>query len=352
MTTPLRLHLRPVRRLFRAPMPLDNPLARRSDYLTKSDLALTKTRLAEAGRAADSAAAAGAFARYQLRKSASTLRRQTADLRRFAAYLAAAGAPIAGDLASEPASWAGLTWGLVEGFVAWMLDQGDALGSVNVRLSTVKTYAKLAAQAGELDAGQLAQIQLVKGFRQGETRRVDAARETTRRGAKKATWSRLGPDQVAALRAASTDPRDQLMLGLLLDLGLRVGEVSLIEAEGFDLDRGLVRFYRPKVQKTQTHRLTPDAVAAARTLLANGATGTLFPGERRLRTRIGQLGRLAGVASLSPHDLRHAWATRVGRSKKTTLKAFVEAGGWNSPAMALRYQDDAQIANEGVELDD
>jgi hypothetical protein len=49
----------------------------------------------------------------------------------------------------------------------------------NVRLSTVKAYAKLAAKAGALSADEYAQIRLVQGFRHAEGRRVDAKRETT-----------------------------------------------------------------------------------------------------------------------------------------------------------------------------
>jgi hypothetical protein len=40
-------------------------------------------------------------------------------------------------------AWQGVSWGLVEGFRNWMVGQGDAVGSINVRLAAVKAYAKL-----------------------------------------------------------------------------------------------------------------------------------------------------------------------------------------------------------------
>src|SRR5918912_4185540 len=95
---------------------------------------------------ADQAAAAHVFADYQRRKSPQTLRRQRADLALFTAYLAAAGVPV-GDLERDPGAWAGLSWGIVQGFVTWQVQQGYAIGSINVRLATLKAYCKLVLQA-------------------------------------------------------------------------------------------------------------------------------------------------------------------------------------------------------------
>ena len=46
-----------------------------------------------------------------------------------------------------PVAWQGVTWGLVEGFVKWLLNQGYSLASINNRLSAVKVYVRLAAKA-------------------------------------------------------------------------------------------------------------------------------------------------------------------------------------------------------------
>jgi hypothetical protein len=50
---------------------------------------------------------------------------------------------------------------LVAAFVQWQLSQGYAIGSINVRLSTIKTYAKLASQAGALHPTEYAMIRTV-----------------------------------------------------------------------------------------------------------------------------------------------------------------------------------------------
>ncbi len=127
------------------------------------------------GAAADHAARSGVFADYQSRRAANTLRHQRADLAAFADYLAAVGfyppaemlevrQERADALYSTALAWSGMTYGLVAGFVLWQLQQGYAIGTVNVRLSTVKQYAKLAFQAGALPSDQHALIRTVAGY--------------------------------------------------------------------------------------------------------------------------------------------------------------------------------------------
>ena len=303
-----------------------------------------------AGIAADAAAAARLFVRYRARLAGETRRRHDADLGCFASYLAAARVEVAGDLAADPPAWSGVTWGLIAGFVEWQLQQGYAVGSINVRLSTVKTYARLATRAGAIEAEAYALIKLVPGFRHAEGKRIDAGREQTRKGAKKAQPVSVSLQQAAQLKR-QVEPRDRLLMCLLLDHGLRVGEVAALAPADFDLDRGVLRFYRSKVDKTQTHRLSDDSLAAANAYLAplSPCPPTLFGVTRTIRTRVGQLGEAVGLAGLSPHDCRHYWATAATRAG-TPLKALQDAGGWSSPAMPLRYAESAEIANEGVRL--
>jgi integrase len=72
--------------------------------------------------------------------------------------------------------------------------------------------------------------------------------------------------------------------------------------------------------------------------------------ERAITGRVAELGARIGVQGLSAHDLRHYWATRAARNG-TPLDRLQDAGGWNSPAMPMRYIEAAKIANEGVRLD-
>jgi len=333
--------------------------------------------LALAGQVANGIAARSVFADYKARKAANTLRRQSNDLALFAEYLSAAGLP-SGDFQNDPQAWQGVTWGLVEGFARWQLQAGYSVSSINVRLATVKAYARLALKAGAIVPAEFALIMTVKGYSHKESKRVDeqrrAAELPTRKGAKKAAAVSLTPEQAARLLAQPDSPqgrRDAFLMALLLEHGLRVGEVARLAVTDFDLKAGRLTFYRPKVDKTQTHRLTPKTLKAARAYFDHDAPamGNLWRAsaskregrqaageltaqgmtERALTKRVMVLGQAIGISGLSAHDCRHYWATQAARNG-TPLDRLQDAGGWNSPAMPLRYVEAAKIANEGVKL--
>lgn len=315
-----------------------------------------------AGEAANAAASANVFADYRSRVAQNTLRRQAADLALFERYLAAAG--VTAHVTDAP-GWRGVTWGLVAGFVQWMLGQGYAVGTVNVRLTTVKRYAELAAQAGVIAAGEAALIRTVRGYGFKQARKVDEKRDTVRTGDKKAQATPLTKEQADSLKGQPDTPqgrRDALLMCLLLDHGLRCGEIAALRADAVDLALGTFTFYREKVGKTQRHRMTVDTFRAATVYCAFcPPVGLLLAGSKKngdltgglsvraINARVGVLGRAIGVENLSPHDCRHYWATRAAR-QGTDPFALQEAGGWNSLAMPRRYVEAAKIANEGVRL--
>jgi integrase len=343
-----------------------------------TDKSLTTTQagdLALLGQRANDAAQAGVFSDYRARRAKNTLTRQLVDLETFARYLGSdsdAAQDTAQQLATDPQAWQGVTWGLVDGFVKWALLQGYAVGTINLKLSTVKTYAKLAAKAGVLDAQELAMIRMVAGYSRKEGKRVNEKREQadipTRKGDKKRDAIVLSKAQAEALKVQPDTPqgrRDRLLICLILDLGLRVGEVAGLTVDNVDLKRGELAFYRQKVDKTQTHRLVNGLQAAMADYIAQDAPeyGPLLRGsrkgghltsagmsERAITARVRRLGEQIGIEGLSAHDLRHTWATQAARNG-TPLDRLQDAGGWNSLAMPARYAEAAKIANEGVKLE-
>ena len=320
-----------------------------------------------AGQAADQAAARYAFTDYRARKSANTIRRHDDELALFTRFLASIEIA-AGDFATDPDAWRGVTWGLVTAFQQWLLQLGYAVSSVNVRVSTIKSYARLAFKTGAIDQTTYALIQTVNGYSRKEQKRVDEGRTIVRIGNKKAESVVLTPAQVARLKTNYDTPtgrRDTLLLCILLDHGLRCGEAAILTVEHFDQVRGTFTFYRPKVDKEQTHTMSDDTRRALREYLEHGgpAAGMLFQttrkgniiagqgmNERAITGRVAYLGKLAGIARLSAHDCRHTWATLAARAG-TPLDRLMDAGGWSSMAMPLRYVESAKIANDGVRLD-
>lgn len=322
--------------------------------------------LALVGHVANQYASQNVFIDYQDRLSANTRRRQADDLTLFASYLAATGVvidPIS--LLTDPTVWRGITHGLVDGFVRWMVQEGYAIGSVNVRLSTVKAYCKLCAKAGVLSSAEYALIKLVTGYRHAEGRNIDQRRDVTRKGEKKAVAVSISSDQCRILKSQPDTPqgyRDAFLVCLLLDHGLRCGEVAGLTREALNLEEGTLTFYREKVDKSQTHHLTRDTlIAAKRYLAACEPPDKLLMGSRKggklegrmssraITDRVNVLGEAIGLEGLSAHDCRHYWATSAVRGG-TDIRSLQDAGGWSSPAMPLRYVEAGRVANEDVRL--
>lgn len=329
----------------------------------------TGAALSQAAAAADRAASSALFAAYRQQLAAHTRSAHDQDLARCALYLADVGVTV-GALAVEPVAWAGFTWGLVEGFKRWMLREGYALATLNRTLATMKSYTRLAAQSGALSAEQATLIAAVKGYGRKQGRNLDAERATTRRSAKKAQAVTLSLAHARALKEQPTDTpqdrRDALLICLLLDHGLRVGELAALTMGSVNLDSGTLIFYREKVDLTQTHLLSAATLRAALAYFQHdrvgaGAEAALLLGSRRggglrgtlgvrsIQARVQMLGAGIGLKQLSPHDLRHYWAS-AAIAGGTDLLALQEAGGWASLAMPRRYVERAKIANERVKL--
>ena len=141
----------------------------------------------------------------------------------------------------------------------------------------------------------------------------------------------LSEADVEALLAApeSDDPlglRDRAMLEVLYACGLRVNELVGLRLEQLNLRQGVVRVFG-KGSKERLVPLGEEAIvwlerylAGARSLLLGGRpSDVLFPslrGEQMTRQtfwhRIKHHARVAGIdKSLSPHTLRHAFATHL-----------------------------------------
>ena len=350
------------------------------------------TPLQTAGQIANQAAGNAIFRRYLSQKSANTLKRHGRDLELFAEYLLDIGImPENGaDFQTNPQAWRGVTWGIVEGFIAWLLNEGYATATVNARLSTVKVYTQMAMKAGTIPQEEGLLIQTVKGFSRAGAANVDAQRSqtrikevtyaykpddqpksvvVTRRSTKKPRPIALTPPDAELLRQVRNESpqavRDALLMSLLLDHGLRASELALLKASDIDLASGTLTFFRPKVKGTAhewtTHKLTvvcrnlcqtylnshyppallPDGVLilTSTRLKRNGEGGQLKPkGLNRVRIseRVAWLGKRIGLAKLSAHDCRHFCATQMAK-KGYSVDELMAWFGWTSAQTAVRY---------------
>ncbi|WP_373312341.1 tyrosine-type recombinase/integrase [Asanoa siamensis] len=176
----------------------------------------------------------------------------------------------------------------------------------------------------------------------------------------------LLPEEVDALlraAAAATGPtaaRTRAALALLADLGLRVGELVSLDVTDLGEERGhrSIRF-TGKGGKHRRRALTPGTAAAVDTYLteraaAEGVTVAELTGpllatasggrldRHALFRLVRKVARDAGIPAadkLSPHSLRHAFAT-TARAEGVALEDVQDAMGHADPRTTRRYDRD------------
>src|SRR5207237_10568961 len=130
----------------------------------------------------------------------------------LAAYRAEAGVRRAPEgLYADAEAWRGMSRGLLKGFRKWMLDQGYAISSVNMRLATVRQYATLAHDAGVIAEEDYDLLMTVKGYSAKSGRNIDVERRSqgrpTRKSTKKAAPTPVSTGQALRLKTETTHPR-------------------------------------------------------------------------------------------------------------------------------------------------
>ena len=332
--------------------------------------------LSQAGLVAEQMVRTQKFADYHQTKAKNTLLRQRDDLKLFSAYLAQMQiARAVDDLYHDAQAWRGMNSGLLEGFKVWMLREGYAIGSINIRLATIRKYCELAHASRVISAQELALIKLVKGYRYSEGHNVDLDRKeqglATRVGTRKAAPTSVSTRQALRLKTETTHPiqprtrahdqilelRDNLLMCLLIEHALRVSEVVGLDASSIDLETGTITVYREKTYTRDTYELMPRTREAAEVYLplieSDGPLFISYQGKRITRygifERVRLLGQQIGISTLSPHDLRHFWTVDAFRNGNG-LDLIQRYGGWNSPAMPLHYAKTVGVMNKGLKI--
>ncbi len=174
-----------------------------------------------------------------------------------------------------------------------------------------------------------------------------------------------GPEVDALLAAAEAAGgaariRNQAVIAILADLGLRVGEVVGLNIEDLGYERGhrSVRF-TGKGGQPRRRALTPASTAAVETYLLQRAATTGVPVDQlsgplfvtasgarldrhavfRLVRRLAEAAGIPAWARLSPHSLRHAFAT-AAREEGVPLEDVQDAMGHADPRTTRRYDRD------------
>lgn len=330
-----------------------------SSDLTVAPSVLPVPTFDEIGQSANQVAASHTLEDYHERLAEETLRRQRFDLQVFADFLFDTTGLVYGDFYTDLSAWTHITFGLIETFKRWMLQKGYALGSVNIRLATIKAYCRLAYTANYLSVKEYTAIRDLKGYsRQQEAEHVDEKRPITRIGKKKAHWVELTSAQVESLKRAPHGflaERDTLLICLLFDHALRVGEAARLPITSINLQKGQLTVKRLKSRNPDPdiHELTPDTIQAAQRYLPTIPPEQVFLFDglttSALARRVKKWALSIGIKGLSPHDGRHFY-TYDALAQGTDLKSLQDGGGWATIAMPARYAGRSKIANKGVKL--
>lgn len=197
-------------------------------------------------------------------------------------------------------------------FLAGEVERGRARSTVARRASSIRGLFTFLRRRGDIDVDPAARL--------GSPKRGEPLPRVLR------------PDQVAALLsqpdAATPDgSRDRALLELLYGTGARVSEVAGLDLRAVDLDGELVRLYG----KGRKERIVPLGELAADALVAYLREGrpalldprapagdALFVSTRGSRLSARSIRRVverhaagAGLGSVTPHTLRHSYATHL-----------------------------------------
>lgn len=269
------------------------------------------------------------------RKSPKTVEIYTAGVRRFLRW--------ADETGNEPL----LNKPTVNLFIADLIDGGNEAATVLQRQLSMRRFSKWLAEENEIPADQLVGMRPVKL----DAKLVHPLEEAEIKA------------MIAACSGSSEpfrDRRDEALIRMMTECGLRAGEALALKVVDVDLTRGIATVHRGKGGKgrivafgPQTSRAIDRYVRARRTHRL-AASDALWLGDRGgtlgydgMRKSLNKRADTAGVQGFHPHRFRHAFANRwlSAGGSESGLQAMA---GWSSPAMLGRYTR-AQASDRAAE---
>ncbi len=225
-----------------------------------------------------------------------------------------------------------LTKDTVNAFITDLLDAGAEPATAVARQKALRQYSKWLAAEGELKDDPL----LGLGRPQQTTKVIDA----------------LDDDQLRLLfktchGTTFLDRRDEAIVRLLAETGLRAGELIALRVTDIDLDRGMAVVRKGKGGKQRVVPFGPKTVASldrylrARRRIADttalwvsvhGTGFTYFGLTNAIKARA----KAAGINNFHLHLMRHTAATRWLRAGGSE-QGLMSVAGWASRSMLDRY---------------
>jgi site-specific recombinase XerD len=242
-------------------------------------------------------------------------------------------------------------------WVAGLLDGGAAASTARSRQLAVRRFAAWLAEEGEITADPFLGVKAPKL----DERVIEPLTDDDLRALIKACTPPKGAEPKEAMRHR----RDEAIVRVMLETGLRAGEVVSLELPDVDLAHGVLSVRRGKGGKGRVVPIGPEAsLALDRYLRVRrshrlATSADLWLGDRgkrftydALHKTLGERADAAGITGFHPHKLRHTAAHRwlaAGGSEG----GLMALAGWTRPDMLMRYtkaQASARAAEEARKL--
>lgn len=234
----------------------------------------------------------------------------------------------------------------VQAFTSDLLDAGASDATARTRHMAVRRFAAWLADEGELDANPLIGVKPPKL----DTKVVDA----------------LSDDQLRRLIKACAgkeliDRRDEAIVRLMAETGLRAGEVIAIQVADLDLQQGRVAIRRGKGGKgrvvpfgAQTAAAIDRYTRARRSHRLNASPALWLGGNGQsfsyhgLNIALKRRAQTAGITGFHLHLMRHTAATRWLRAGGSE-GGLMAVAGWSTRGMVDRYTGASAAERAAVE---
>ena len=257
------------------------------------------------------------------RKSPATVKSYAEGVYAFLKWCEATGTP------------AELTKANGQAFVADLLDNGAQPKTASARLLGLRRFSAWLAAEGELPADPLLGIKQPKI----DKKVIDALTDEELH------------DLIKACRGKRfTDRRDEAVVRLMAETGMRSGELIGMRLDDVNLGRGLAVVRRGKGGKGRIVPFGPQTGSAIDRYLRVRHTHRLADGDQLwlgadnwrpfsyfgLRHALQRRAELAGIKGFHPHKLRHTAATRWLRAGGSE-GGLMAVAGWSTRDMIDRY---------------
>jgi integrase/recombinase XerD len=234
----------------------------------------------------------------------------------------------------------------VAGFLADLLASGLEPTTARTRYAGLRQFSAWLAEEGEISSDELV------GMRPPKLRHK--------------VVESLSDDDVKRMAKACAgrefrDVRDAAILRLMVETGLRAGEVVALSVGDIDVRTGVAIIRKAKNRRGRKVSFGPRTAAAVDRYLRQrrghrlAGTSALWLGDRGvefgyagLRKALAARAKAAGITGFHPHKLRHTFASRWLGAGGSEGGAMAQ-GGWSQRAMMDRYAQDTSEARAAEE---